>query len=123
MLKNGFHIQFDGPIAGRTVTPLIAWQNRWNERELKHIDEFVPANRTAVDVGMWWGPWSWGWPAGCPESRRLSRTPVWSVARRQPFPATRISTRWPSATGPAGRRYGFLLMGREPRVVPRWRSQ
>jgi FkbM family methyltransferase len=41
------------------LVPLIAWQYRWNERELSRINEFVPSDRGAVDVGVWWGPWSW----------------------------------------------------------------
>jgi FkbM family methyltransferase len=41
------------------LVPAIAWQYRWNERELSRINEFVPADRGAVDVGVWWGPWSW----------------------------------------------------------------
>jgi FkbM family methyltransferase len=41
------------------LVPAIAWQYRWNEPELGRIDEFVPADRGAVDVGVWWGPWTW----------------------------------------------------------------
>lgn len=37
---------------------LMAFQYRYFERELARIDEFVPAERGAVDVGVWWGPWS-----------------------------------------------------------------
>lgn len=37
---------------------LMAWQYRYFERELARIDEFVPAERGAVDIGVWWGPWS-----------------------------------------------------------------
>jgi FkbM family methyltransferase len=43
----------------RLLVPAIAWQYRWNERELNLIDSFVPIDRGAVDIGMWWGPWTW----------------------------------------------------------------
>jgi len=41
------------------LVPAIAWQYRWYEPELGRIAEFVPADRGAVDAGVWWGPWSW----------------------------------------------------------------
>jgi FkbM family methyltransferase len=43
----------------RYTVPFIAWQYRFFEPELKRIREFVPADRGAVDVGVWWGPWTW----------------------------------------------------------------
>lgn len=43
----------------RLFVPLIAWQYRFFEPELGRLDEFVPKHRGAVDVGVWWGPWSW----------------------------------------------------------------
>jgi FkbM family methyltransferase len=41
------------------MVPLIAWQYRFFEPELRRLEEFVPKDRGAVDVGVWWGPWSW----------------------------------------------------------------
>jgi FkbM family methyltransferase len=38
---------------------LLAWQYRFFEAELRHLRALVPQNRTAVDVGAWWGPWTW----------------------------------------------------------------
>jgi FkbM family methyltransferase len=38
---------------------LVALQYRFFEPELRHLDAFVPLGKTAVDVGAWWGPWSW----------------------------------------------------------------
>jgi FkbM family methyltransferase len=29
------------------------------EPELRHLSSFVPPDRMAIDVGTWWGPWSW----------------------------------------------------------------
>jgi len=43
----------------RVLVPAIAWQYRFFEPELRKLDEFVPNDRGAVDVGVWWGPWSW----------------------------------------------------------------
>jgi FkbM family methyltransferase len=38
---------------------LIAWQHRVFEPELAHLRELVPPESTAVDVGAWWGPWTY----------------------------------------------------------------
>src|SRR5579872_3092207 len=29
------------------------------EPELRQLDRFVPEGKAAIDVGAWWGPWSW----------------------------------------------------------------
>jgi FkbM family methyltransferase len=41
------------------AVPAIAWQFRFFEPELGRLAEFVPRDRGAVDVGVWWGPWTW----------------------------------------------------------------
>jgi FkbM family methyltransferase len=46
-------------VPDRLLVPSIAWQFRFSEPELGRLDEFVPSHRGAVDVGVWWGPWSW----------------------------------------------------------------
>lgn len=43
----------------RLFVPFMALQYRFFEPELGRIGEFVPDDRDAVDVGVWWGPWSW----------------------------------------------------------------
>lgn len=43
----------------RVFVPLVARQYRFFEPELRHLAEFVPADRAAVDVGVWWGPWTY----------------------------------------------------------------
>jgi len=43
----------------RLAFPSIAWQFRLFEPELGRLDELVPRDRGAVDVGVWWGPWTW----------------------------------------------------------------
>jgi FkbM family methyltransferase len=46
-------------VPARVMVPSIAWQYRLFEPELGRLNEFVPEGRGAVDVGVWWGPWSW----------------------------------------------------------------
>ena len=46
-------------VPARLMVPSIAWQYRFFEPELVRLNEFVPEGRGAVDVGVWWGPWSW----------------------------------------------------------------
>jgi FkbM family methyltransferase len=41
------------------VVPVIAWQFRYFEPELGRLAELVPQDRGAVDIGVWWGPWTW----------------------------------------------------------------
>jgi FkbM family methyltransferase len=43
----------------KTFVRLVALQYRVFEPELRHIAAFVPPDRMAIDVGTWWGPWSW----------------------------------------------------------------
>lgn len=38
---------------------LIAMQYRMSEDELGRLRDFVPADKAAVDVGGWWGPWTY----------------------------------------------------------------
>jgi FkbM family methyltransferase len=46
-------------IPPRLFVPMVAWQYRYFEPELRRLSEYVPPGRRAVDVGVWWGPWSW----------------------------------------------------------------
>jgi FkbM family methyltransferase len=46
-------------IPPRFFVPLVAWQYRYFEPELRRMGDYVPRGRAAVDVGVWWGPWSW----------------------------------------------------------------
>jgi 23S rRNA C2498 (ribose-2'-O)-methylase RlmM len=38
---------------------VIAMQYRLSEEELRRLREFVPADAAALDVGAWWGPWTY----------------------------------------------------------------
>ncbi len=48
-----------GRIPVRLLVPAVAWQYRLAEPELARYKSFVPKDRGAVDVGVWWGPWTW----------------------------------------------------------------
>jgi FkbM family methyltransferase len=48
-----------GRVPARLLVPSIAWQFRFVEPELRRLDDLVPRDRNAVDVGAWWGPWTW----------------------------------------------------------------
>src|SRR5579862_4288338 len=38
---------------------LLAYQHRLFEPEIAHLQELVPAGTVAVDIGGWWGPWTY----------------------------------------------------------------
>jgi FkbM family methyltransferase len=70
-------------IPPRFIVPALAMQYRLSEPELGRLAELVPKGKAAVDVGVWWGPWSW-WLA-----RRASRVDSFEpnselVAKLQP---------------------------------------
>jgi FkbM family methyltransferase len=65
----------------------MARQYRYFELELGRIDDFVPSDRGAVDVGVWWGPWSW-WLA-----RRVPRVDAFEA---NPDLVTSLRTALPS---------------------------
>jgi FkbM family methyltransferase len=46
-------------IPPRFMVPAIAVQYRLSEPELGRLADLVPKGRGAVDVGVWWGPWTW----------------------------------------------------------------
>ncbi|HSS10271.1 MAG TPA: hypothetical protein VLL25_10315, partial [Acidimicrobiales bacterium] len=48
-----------GVVPPRSLFALIAHQYRLSEPELRHIRTLVPADALAVDVGAWWGPWTY----------------------------------------------------------------
>ena len=50
-------------IPDRILYSLLAWQYRSFEAELRHLNDYFPSaaakNGTVVDVGAWWGPWTY----------------------------------------------------------------
>jgi FkbM family methyltransferase len=43
----------------KVLVRIAAIQYLFFEPELRHLDDFVPKGKAAVDVGAWWGPWSY----------------------------------------------------------------
>ena len=58
------------------VFRLVPWLYRRQEPELARLDEFVPADRNAVDVGGWLGPWTRELSAVSPTSPASSPSPI-----------------------------------------------
>lgn len=46
------------------------------------MDEYLPANRTAVDVGAWWGPWTATMAKQCPAVHSFEPQPVLATQLR-----------------------------------------
>src|SRR5271157_2661605 len=46
-------------IPRKVLVRLVAFHFKMLEPELRKLDHFVPPARVAIDVGTWWGPWSW----------------------------------------------------------------
>ena len=50
-------------IPDRILYTLLAWQYRSFEAELRHLSDYFPGaaakTGTVVDVGAWWGPWTY----------------------------------------------------------------
>jgi FkbM family methyltransferase len=43
----------------KALVRIASIQYRFFEPELRHLSDFVPNAKAAVDVGAWWGPWSY----------------------------------------------------------------
>jgi hypothetical protein len=50
-------------IPDRLLYSLLAWQYRSFDGELRHLGDYFPRDAaktgTVVDVGAWWGPWTY----------------------------------------------------------------
>jgi len=76
-----------GMVPVRLFVPFVSWQYGLFEPELRHLSEFVPAGRTAVDVGGWWGPWSWRLAKMVPQVVTLEPNPTLAAALTRVMPA------------------------------------
>lgn len=55
-------------LPGPVVHRLAAWSFRWcGEQRMLFLDELVDPQRGAVDVGAWWGPWTYWLAKRCPQ--------------------------------------------------------
>lgn len=120
-------------VPARVMVPSIAWQYRLFEPELRKLSQFVPNERGAVDVGVWWGPWTW-WLA-----RRVPRVDSFEpnpdvVARVAPVMPRNVNIHTVALSNQTGRSNLWLPPGGsstegraslepEPRAGLHWRTQ
>ena len=48
---------------------------KYQEPELRRLDDYLPIDRVAVDVGTWWGPWTAAFARRCPEVHAIEPQP------------------------------------------------
>lgn len=48
---------------------------KYQEPELRRLDDYLLGNRTAVDVGAWWGPWTAAFARHCPSVHAIEPQP------------------------------------------------
>lgn len=48
---------------------------KYQEPELRQLDDYLDHARTAVDVGAWWGPWTASLAARCPQVHSFEPQP------------------------------------------------
>ncbi len=79
--------QLSNVLPERVFVRVVAWQYGLFEPELRRLSEFVPPGRTAVDVGGWWGPWSWRLAKLVPEVVTFEPNPKLAAALTRVLPA------------------------------------
>ena len=70
----------------RLFVPLVAHQYRYFEPELGHLAEFVPPDRSAIDIGVWWGPWTYMLAKRVPRVDAFEPNPDLVAALREAMP-------------------------------------
>lgn len=71
----------------RLLFPAAAWYYRLRpEKELLLVDQLVDASRNAVDVGAWWGPWTYWLSRRCPEVVAVEPNPSMAAYLRRVVP-------------------------------------
>ncbi len=48
---------------------------KYQEPELRRLDDYLPTDRVVVDVGTWWGPWTATFAKRCPEVHAIEPQP------------------------------------------------
>lgn len=71
------------PLVWRVIHRLWKFQ----EPELRRLDEYLPTDRTVVDVGTWWGPWTATFARRCPEVHSFEPQPQLAARLRRWVPA------------------------------------
>ena len=68
----------------RTLYSASAWYYRVRpEKELLFVDQLADPSRRAVDVGGWWGPWTYWLSRYCPEVITFEPNPVMAAHLRR----------------------------------------
>jgi FkbM family methyltransferase len=75
-LTAGMLSRLAGAVPDRTFVRVLAWQYRLAEPELRHLRELVPPGRPTIDVGAWWGPWSWWLARRAPSVHAFEPNPM-----------------------------------------------
>jgi len=57
------------------------------EPELNRLDDYLPHNKTAVDIGAWWGPWTAALAKRCPQVHSFEPQPQLATRLRDWAPA------------------------------------
>lgn len=70
------------PLLWRVIHRL--WQ--FQEPELRQLPSYLPANRTAVDIGTWWGPWTSAFARQCPKVHSFEPQPQLAARLRRWVP-------------------------------------
>lgn len=60
---------------------------KYQEPELRRLGDYLPTNRTAVDIGTWWGPWTAAFAGQCPIVHSFEPQPQLAARLRRWVPA------------------------------------
>ncbi len=60
---------------------------KYQEPELRRLDDYLPTSRVAVDVGTWWGPWTAAFAKRCPEVHAIEPQPQLAAKLRSWVPS------------------------------------
>jgi len=71
------------PVVRRAIHSLWKYQ----EPELRKLDEYLDCSRLAVDVGAWWGPWTAALARRCPEVHSFEPQPQLAAQLRTWVPS------------------------------------
>ncbi len=59
---------------------------KYQEPELRRLADYLPTDRTAVDIGTWWGPWTAAFAAQCPRVHSFEPQPQLAAKLRRWVP-------------------------------------
>ncbi len=82
------------PLLNRVVDVLpdqLVWRVihkvwKYQEPELRRLDDYLRTDRTAVDIGTWWGPWTAAFASQCPAVHSFEPQPQLAAKLRRWVP-------------------------------------